>query len=89
MTTAVQKPPVLRMSPIELVWELHKPAVDDELKKMLGTTSIDAFHQNLFEKRTTACKNVLDAMSIPDRAEFDSILENRRRQGNPPNTQRK
>jgi hypothetical protein len=87
-TTAVQKAHVLRMSPIDLVWELHKSAVEEELKNMLGSTSINKFQQESFEKRTTACKNVLEAMSIPDRAAFDSTLEERRLYGNPPTTQR-
>jgi hypothetical protein len=75
------------MSPIDLVWELHKSAVEEELKNMLGSTSINKFQQESFEKQTTACKNVLEAMSIPNRAAFDSTLEERRLHGNPPTTQ--
>jgi hypothetical protein len=86
-TTAEQKAVSVKVNPINLVWELHRPAVEERLKTMLGIGNIDWENRRVFEIRTTACKDVLEGMNPQDRAAFDATLNARRQQGNPVNVQ--
>ena len=77
-------PTTIKLNPIQLLWEEHRADVDKELETMLGP---DWDSQKAFEKRTTACKQVLDRMTERERANFDAKLQARRLQGNPINVQ--
>ena len=69
------------------MWAERREAVEEELKSMLNVTSIDWSYCQVFEKRVTACKNVLNRMTIQERAEHDAVVEKWKNQGNPENLQ--
>jgi hypothetical protein len=87
-TTIEQKSTTIMVNPLNVVWELHRAKVEQELKSMLEMTSLNLGDLTVFERRTTACKNILERMDVEERAAFDAIVQGRRTGGNPANTQR-
>ena len=87
MTKAVSNPKV-KVTAINVVWETQRPAVDEELKTILGVEELDPSDQRCFQQRTTAIKRVLDRMTALQQAEIDAIVELRRTQGHPIEVQR-
>jgi hypothetical protein len=70
------------------VWERERPAVEDELKEILGVDELRPGDPEYFQKRTTAVKRVYDKMTEQERMVIQNIVEERKAQGNPPNIQR-
>jgi hypothetical protein len=78
----------LKVNAINVIWQTQKPAVEEELKAILGVESLDTNTPGYFEQRTAAAKRVLDRMSEQERTGILALVEERREQGNPPEVQR-
>ena len=73
---------------IDLVWETHRDAIEEELKTLLGVEELDNRDPRIFQQRNAAAKLVLEKMSEEERADLEMALESRRASGNPPSVQR-
>lgn len=80
--------PKLKVNALHVVWQSHKPAVEEQLKELLGVDELDASHPGYFQQRNTAAKRVLDNMTEQEQEEIGRIVEERRSQGNPDNIRR-
>lgn len=80
--------PTVKVRAIDLVWEIRRDAVEEELKTLLGVEELDNKDPRYFQQRNAAAKLALDNMSVEERAELDMALETRRAQGNPEQVQR-
>jgi hypothetical protein len=80
--------PKINVNAINVVWQMHKPAVEEELKDILGVDELDTNHPGYFQQRTTAAKRVLENMTEQEQTAIRRIVEDRRAQGNPDNIRR-
>ena len=60
-----------------MVWELHRAAVDEQLKLILGVEELDPKDERCFQQRTAAAKRVLERMTELQRAEIEAVVEHR------------
>jgi hypothetical protein len=73
---------------LNVIWQTHKLAVEEELKAILGVDSLETNTPGYFEQRTAAAKRVMDKMSEQERTGILALVDERREQGNPPEVQR-
>jgi hypothetical protein len=78
----------VKVSAINVVWELEKEAVEAELKDILQVDRLEANHPGLFQQRNAAAKRLIDKMSEQERAKLNSIVEERKTQGHPDHIRR-
>ena len=72
----------MKIRAIDLVWEIHKDAVEEELKLLLGVEELDNRDPQYFQQRNAAAKLALEKMSVVESAEMQLALEKRRAEGN-------
>ena len=73
----------IKVNPINVIWEVEKEVVEEELKESLGVEELDKRDVGYFQQRNAAAKKVLGKMSELDRARFEEILQDRRSKGHP------
>jgi len=78
----------MRIRAIDLMWETHRDAVEEELKTILGVEELDHKDPRCFQQRNAAAKVALKKLSVEGRAEMELALERRRAEGNPEKVQR-
>ena len=78
----------MKFRAIDLVWETHRDAIEEELKTLLRVEELDNRDPRIFQQRNAAAKLVLEKMSEEERADLEMALESRRASGNPPSVQR-
>ena len=78
----------LKVTAINLVWELEKEAVEAELMVILGVELLDPNDPGYFQQRNAAAKRVLARMTERKRANLNAIVMHRRSQGHPDNIRR-
>jgi hypothetical protein len=91
MTEAANKTAV-RFTAAEYIFHHKRDLVDEELREILGlgpSDKIDYARPECFQNRTRAIKRVLDKMTVRDREDVDAKVEDHRRNGLPPEIQRK
>jgi predicted GNAT family N-acyltransferase len=79
----MQAKPKIKVNALHVIWQSQKPAVEEQLKEILGVDELDTHHPGYFQQRNTAAKRVLDNMTEQEQAEIGRIVEDRRSQGNP------
>ena len=75
--------PIVKINPIQVVWETKRDAVEEELKDILGVDELVNTGLGYFQKRNTAAKRVLDNMAEQDRTELNMLIKERKAEGNP------
>lgn len=78
----------MKFRTIDLVWETHKEAIEEELKTLLGVEELDNGDPRIFQQRNAAAKLVIEKMSEEERADLEMAVETRRASGNPESVQR-
>jgi hypothetical protein len=73
----------LKVNPINVIWEIEKEAVEEELKEILGVEVLDKRDPGYFQQRNAAAKRLLGKMTERDRAQFEATLQDRRSKGHP------
>ena len=86
--TVAAAQPRVKVTAINVVWEMHRAAVEEQLKILLDVEELDPSDVRCFQQRTTAAKRVLDGMTEVQRAEINAVVEQRRSQGHPIEVQR-
>src|SRR6202171_5244540 len=81
--------PNLKITAINVVWDLHKDLVEEELRNILGVDRLEDGDPRIFQQRNAAAKRVLLNMDEADRIKVYGLVELRRTQGNPEHIQRK
>ena len=80
--------PRIKVKAINVIWETHREAVETELKKLLEVEELDPHEPQCFQQRNTAAKQVLDNMSLQEKAKIEEMVESRRSEGNPEHIRR-
>ena len=73
----------IKVNLINVICEVEKEAVEEELKEILGVEELDKCDPGYFQQHNAAAKRVLGKMSERDRARFEEILQDRRSKGHP------
>ena len=73
----------LKVNLINIIWEIEKEGIEEELKEILGVEDIDNRDLRYFQQRNAAVKCFLGKMTKQDRAQFDKELMARRSKGHP------
>ena len=73
----------MKFQAIDLVWETHRDAIEEELKTLLEVKELDNWDPRIFQQCNAAAKLVLEKMSEEERTELVMALETRRASGNP------
>jgi hypothetical protein len=71
------------VNPLNLIWEIQREDVEEELRNILGVEELDNHDPGYFQQRNAAAKRVINGMSQRDRIEFNNILKDRKSKGNP------
>jgi len=86
-TNVTQCNPTIKIRAIDLVWETHRDAVEEQLKTLLRVDELDNKDPQYFQQRNAAAKLALEKMSVEETAEIQLALEKRRAQENPEQVQ--
>jgi len=78
----------LKVTAINVVWEMEKEAVETELMEILGIDHPDPRHPGYFQQRNAAAKRVLAKMTERERAKLNALVEERKTQGHPDHIRR-
>ena len=78
----------LKVTAINVVWEMEKEAVETELMEILGIDHLDPSHPGYFQQRNAAAKRVLAKMTERKRAKLNALVEERKTQGHPDHIRR-
>src|ERR1700682_3306958 len=81
--------PNLKITAINVVWDLHKDLVEEELRNILGVDRLEDGDPRIFQQQNAVAKRVLLNMDEADRIKVYGLVELRRTQGNPEHIQRK
>ena len=73
----------LKVNRINVVWETHREAVEDELWEILGVDDLDTKHPGYFQQRNAAAKRVLQKMNEQEQVELSAIVNDQQSHGNP------
>ena len=73
----------VKINSLNVVWELHTEAAEEELKAILEVEQLNNKDPGVFQQRNAAAKRVIQNMSERDQAEFFAIVEVRKVNGNP------
>jgi len=79
---------ILKVKPIEVLWQTRQQDVFAEIARLLGILSADANTPGWFQKRMLAMKNILSMMSDEEAEQLERERERIGTQGYPDYIQR-
>jgi len=88
ISVEAEKKSSINVNVTDVLWNTNRAAVEAVMMEMLDVPVVDLADRRCFGARTVACKQVLNNMSVQDRALLDAELESRKTQGNPEDVQR-
>lgn len=80
---------LLKIKPIEVLWQTRRDDVFAEIAHLLGIESADTTTPGWLNKRMEALKNVMDSLSVEERAELDKEHKRIATQGYPEDVKRR
>ena len=80
--------PNLKIKAINVVWDIHRDLVEEELMNILQVDRLVDGDPRIFQQRNTAAKHVLDNMDEADRNQIHRLVELWKTQGYPEHIRR-